>query len=193
MGGRNTAVFGVYTTHTGAQSGADALRAAGFRATDTAMLIPENQGSKDFAHEKHTKAPEGVMTGVVIGGIIGGILGGLLGSGAIVVPQWPMLAAGTVVAALAGAGALMVVGFIIGALTGLGRPEFEARRYQGRKKRGGILLSVHCDDSRWSKLAKKALKMTGAEGISEAREAGADYAETDKPLPRAVSGGSPEL
>ncbi|MGH9375091.1 MAG: DUF3341 domain-containing protein, partial [Terriglobia bacterium] len=72
------------------------------------------------------------------------------------------------------------------------RPEFEARRYQGRIKRGGILLSVHCDDSRWSKLAKNALKMTGAEGISEAREAGADYAETDKPLPRAVSGGSPE-
>ncbi len=193
MASKNTAVFAVYATHAGAQSGADALRASGFRATDVATLIPENQGSKDLAHEKHSKAPEGAMRGVVIGGIVGGILGGLLGSGAVSVPQWPMLGAGTVVAALAGAGALMIVGFIVGACIGLGRPEFEAKRYRGRIKRGGLLLSVHCDDSRWAKLAKKTLKTTGAEGISEEREAGADYAQTDKPLPRAVSGGSPEL
>lgn len=194
MAGKNMGVFGMYSTYTGVQSGADALRAAGFRPTDIAALIPENQGSKDFAHQKHSKAPEGIMTGVVIGGIIGGILGALLGTGTIVLPSTgPLLMAGPVVAALAGIGALGILGLIIGGLVGATIPEYEAKRFEGRLKTGGLLLSVHCDSAEWSKRAKQSLKLTGADGISEAREASADYAESDKPLPRTVTGGSPEL
>ena len=191
MAGKNIAVFGIYSTYAGVQSGGDALKGAGFRPTDVAALIPENQGSKDLAHEKHSKAPEGVMAGAIIGGIIGGVLGWLTGDGTIF-SSLPLAASGPVVAMLAGAGALGILGIIIGGFTGLARPEFEAKRYEGRIKRGGLLLSVHCDNHRWSKLAKQSLKQTGAEGISEAPEAGADYAETDKPLPRTVTGGSPE-
>ncbi|HEX5483086.1 MAG TPA: DUF3341 domain-containing protein [Terriglobia bacterium] len=195
MAGKNTTVFGIYSTYAGVQSGTDALKNAGFRTTDIAALVPENQGSKDLAHERHSKAPEGIMKGVIIGGIIGGILGWLFGSGTVIIAGLdPLLVAGPVVATLAGVGALGILGFIIGGLTGLGAPEYEARRYRGRIKHGGLLLSVHCDDDReWAKRAKKTLKLSGAASISAAKEAGADYAGTDKPLPRTVTGGSPEL
>lgn len=176
------------------QSGADALKAVGFRTTDVAALVPENQGSKDFAHQKHSKAPEGFMTGATIGAIVGGVLGGLLGSGTFAIPGTvPLVAAGAVVATLAGIGALGVLGAIIGGLVRLNEPEFEAKRYGGRIKKGGLLLSVHCDDPEWSKLAREALKLSGAEDVSTAREAGADYPATERPLPRSVTGGSPEL
>lgn len=194
MAGKNTGVFGIYSTYAGVQSGADALKSTGFRVTDVAALVPENQGSKDFAHEKHSKAPEGFLTGAIIGGIIGGILGWLFASGVIVASSLaPLANAGIVIAILAGIGALGVVGGIIGGLAGSAAPEYEAKRYEGRIKTGGLLLSVHCDSPEWSKRARQALKQSGAEYIATAREAKADYAGTDKPLPRTVTGGSPEL
>jgi|SRR5579875_795668 len=194
MSGNNTGVFGTYSTYAGVQSAADALKTAGFRSTDIAALVPENQGSKDLALEKHTKAPEGFMTGAIIGGVIGGILGWLFGSGTIALSGLePLVNAGTVVATLAGIGALGVLGGVIGGFRGLGAPEYQAKRYAGRKKTGGLLLSVHCDGPEWLKRAKETLKVTGAENIAAAREAGADYAESDKPLARTVTGGSPEL
>jgi len=194
MATKNTAVFGLYSTYAGVQSGIDALRAAGFRTTDTAALIPENQGSKDLAHERHNKAPEGLTVGAIIGVIVGGILGGLFGSGTIALPGLePLVHAGTVMAVLAGIGALGVLGAIIGAIVGSAIPEYRARRYAGRTRAGGLLLSVHCDNQEWSKRARQTLKQTGAEGIATGREAGADYAKTDKPLARTVTGGSPEL
>ncbi|MGH9452167.1 MAG: DUF3341 domain-containing protein, partial [Terriglobia bacterium] len=194
MAGKNTGVFGIYSTYAGVQSGADALKAAGFRATDMAALVPENQGSKDLAHERHSKGPEGFMTGAIIGGIIGGVLGGLFGSGTLFFPAFqPLLNAGTVVAVLAGVGALGVLGCIIGGLAGLSAPEYETRRYQGRVKLGGLLVSVHCDSAQWAKRARQVLKQTGAEDIATATESSADYAESDKPLERTVTGGSPEL
>lgn len=194
MSRNNTGVFGIYSTYAGVQSAADALKAGGFRSADVATLVPENQGSKDLAHEKHTKAPEGFMTGAIIGVIVGGIVGGLVGSGTLTFPGLePLLAAGTVIATLAGIGALGVLGGVIGGLIGLGTPEYQAKRYVGRKKTGGLLLSVHCDGPEWLKRAKQTLKVTGAENIAAAREAGADYAESDKPLARTVTGGSPEL
>lgn len=188
--GKNTSVFGIYSTYAGLQSGAEALRAAGFRTTDVAALIPENQGSKDLAHEKHTKAPEGTMLGGIIGAVVGGILAWLIATGVIAIKGLgPLVAAGPVVAVLAGIGALGALGFIIGGLAGAASPEYEARRYRGRIKRGGLLLSVHCDNSQWSRLARRTIKMTGADGISQAPERGADYASTDAPLPRTVTGG----
>lgn len=194
MSDKNTAVFGIYTNYSGVQSGADALKSAGFRVSDVAALVPENQGSKDLAHEKHSKGPEGFMTGAIIGGIIGGVLAGLINRSVIsITGTGPIASCELVVAVLCGIGALGILGAIIGGFTGLAKPEFEAKRYQGRIKRGGLLLSVHCDAAKWRDQAKKILKQTGAESIADSPEAGADYAETDRPLPRSATGGSPEL
>src|SRR5205823_2093689 len=136
----------------------------------------ENSGTKDLAHERNTKAPEGVATGATSGAVIGGTLGWLVGIGALAIPGLgPFIAAGPVVAALAGVGAGGAVGGIAGALIGLGIPEYEAKRYEGRIKGGGILLSVHSDNSEWTKRAKDILEQTGAENISSTSEARADF------------------
>jgi hypothetical protein len=185
MAGKNTAVFGIFRDRAEVEEGVDTLRAAGFRNTDISVLFQENEGTKDFAHEKNTKAPEGATTGGVVGGLTGGVLGWLVGVGALAIPGiGPLIAAGPIVAALAGAGAGGTVGGIIGALAGMGIPEYEAKRYEGRIKQGGVLLSVHCDNSDWVKRAKEVLRNCGAEDIASEDEASADFATTDKPLPR---------
>jgi Protein of unknown function (DUF3341) len=187
----NTAVFGLYPSHAAVEEGVDALQAAGFRSTDVSVLLPENLGTKDFAHEKNTKAPEGATAGGVSGAVIGGALGWLAGIGMLAIPGiGPLLAAGPIVAALAGAGAGGAVGGITGALVGMGIPEYEAKRYEGRVKSGGILISVHSDNSDWTKRAKEILERTGAEDISSAGEASADFGKSDRPLPRSTAAGS---
>src|SRR6185312_14010480 len=151
MAGKNTAAFGIYRDRVSVENAVDALRAADFRNTDISVLFPENAGTKDFAHEKHTKAPEGATTGATSGAVIGGTLGWLVGIGAVAIPGLgPFVAAGPVIAALAGVGAGGAVGGIAGALIGIGIPEYEAKRYEGRIKNGGILLSVHSDNSEWT-------------------------------------------
>jgi Alternative complex III, ActD subunit len=186
MAGKNTAAFGIYKLRSDAENAVDALREAGFRNTDISVLLPENEGTKDFAHEKNTKAPEGAATGAGTGVLVGGALGWLVGIGALAIPGLgPFIAAGPIMAALAGAGVGGTVGGITGALVGMGIPEYEAKRYEGRVKHGGILLSVHCDDSNWTKKAKDILEHTGAEDVSSTGEAGADFAKTDKPMRRA--------
>jgi hypothetical protein len=188
MAGKNTAVFGIFNARTGAEEAVDSLRRAGFRNTDISALFPDNAGTKDFAHEKNTKAPEGATTGATSGVVVGGVLGWLAGIGMLAIPGiGPLLAAGPIVAALAGAGAVGVAGGIVGALVGFGIPEYEAKRYEGRVKHGGILLSVHCDDEAWVKRAEDVLKHVGAEDIASAGEAHADFARSDKPLPRTRS------
>lgn len=180
--GKNTAVFGIYKDTVSLGEALDRLRSAGFRSTDVSVLMPENLGTKDLAHKKDTKAPEGATTGGVVGGIIGGALGWLAGVGALAIPGLgPFIAAGPIVGLLAGAGAVGAVGGIVGALVGMGIPEYEAKRYEGRIREGGILLSVHCDDSDWVKRAKNILEETGGEDISSAGEASADYAMSDRP------------
>jgi hypothetical protein len=144
MAGKNTATFGLYADRIQVEDGINALVTAGFRQEDISVLFPANEGTKDFAHEKNTKAPEGAATGVGAGGAIGGTL------------------------------------------VGMGIPEYEAKRYDGRVRKGGILLSVHCDNSDWVSRAKAILKQTGAEDVSSAGESEADYGKTDKPLPRDV-------
>ncbi|HWF11765.1 MAG TPA: quinol:electron acceptor oxidoreductase subunit ActD [Bryobacteraceae bacterium] len=185
MAGKNTAVFGIYQTRGGAEEAVDALRRGHFRNTDISALFPDNAGTKDFAHEKNTKAPEGATTGAASGAVAGGVLGWLAGVGMLAIPGiGPLIAAGPIVAALAGAGALGAFGGIVGALVGMGIPEYEAKRYEGRVKHGGILLSVHCDDHQWVKRAEEILRSTGAEDISATGEAAADFARSDKPMPR---------
>jgi hypothetical protein len=163
MAGKNTAVFGIYPTYAGVETGVDALRSAGFRNDDISALFPEGVGTRDFAHQKNTKAPEGATTGL-----------------------GPFIAAGPIMAALAGAGLGGAVGGIAGALIGMGIPEYEAKRYEGRVKDGGILLSVHSDNSDQTKRAKEILKRTGAQDISSSGEAGSDDKSENVRLPRAV-------
>ena len=187
MAGKNTAVYGIYNTREGVESAVDELRNAGFRNTDISVLMAENQGTKDFAAEKNTKAPEGATTGVVSGGIIGGALGWLAGIGALAIPGvGPFIAAGPIMGLLGGMGAGGAIGGVAGALIGRGIPEYEAKRYEGRIKDGGILLSVHADDSDWVKRAKDILERTGAQDVSSAGEKKGDFVNTDKPRPRAT-------
>src|SRR5205814_1177279 len=172
MAGKNTAVFGIYPNRTSVESAVDALKTAEFRNSDISVLFPENTGTKDFAHEKNTKAPEGTTTGAGTGALLGGGLGWLVGIGALAIPGLgPFIAAGPIVAALAGAGAGGAIGGLTGALVGMGIPEYEAKRYEGRVKEGGILLSVHSDDSTWTKRAKEILERTGAQDVSSTGEA----------------------
>jgi hypothetical protein len=186
MAGTNKAVFGIYRDRVGVEEAVDALRQAGFRNTDISVLFPENQGTKDFAHEKSTKAPGGTAAGAGTGAVIGGTPGWLAGIGALAIPGvGPLIAAGPIVAALTGVGVGGAIGGLTGALIGMGIPEYEAKRYEGRVKESGILLSVRSDNSDWTKKAKEILERTGANDISSTGEAKADFSKTDKPLPRA--------
>jgi Alternative complex III, ActD subunit len=181
----NTAVFGIFRDTVSLSGGLEALRSAGFRNTDVSVLLPENVGSKDFVHQKESKAPEGATTGATTGAVVGGIVGWLAGIGALAIPGiGPLIAAGPIIGMLAGAGAVGVAGGIVGTLVGLGMPEYEAKRYEGRVRSGGILLSVHCDTSEWVKRAKKVLEQTGAEDIASSSEAGADFASSERPVSR---------
>jgi hypothetical protein len=185
MAGKNTSAYGIYPNRASLEHGVEALKNANFRNEDISVLFPDNQGSKEFAHEKNTKAPEGATTGATTGVLAGGALGWLAGIGALAIPGvGPFIAAGPIVAALAGAGVGGTLGGLTGALIGAGIPEYEAKRYEGRIKEGGILVSVHCDNSEWTKKAKEILEHTGAEDVASAGEASADT-NTDKPLPRA--------
>src|SRR6266436_3659169 len=170
-----TAVFGIYSAYASVEYGVDALRTAGFRNTDVSVLFPENAGTRDFAHEKGTKAPEGASAGAGTGAVLGGALGWLAGIGSLAIPGvGQFIAAGPIVASLAGAGVGGVVGGLAGALIGMGIPEYEAKRYEGRVKDGGILLSVHSDSSDWTKRAKEILERTGAQDVSSTGEASGD-------------------
>ena len=185
MAGDNTAVFGIYPDYSSLEFGVQALKDEGFRNTDISVLFPENVGNKDLAHEKSTKAPEGAATGASAGAAVGGVLGWLVGIGSLAIPGvGPFIAAGPVMAALAGLGAGGALGGIAGGLVGFGMPEYEAKRYQGRIRAGGILLSVHSDGSDWTKRAREILTRTGAQDISATGEADADFDKTDRPISR---------
>jgi hypothetical protein len=171
MESKNTAVFGIYKNSAQAESAVDRLTATGFSNNDISVLLPDAQSSKEFAHEKNTKAPEGATTGVATGGVLGGTLGLLAGIGALAIPGiGPFIAAGPIMGALAGLGVGGAVGGLVGALVGMGIPEYEAKRYEGRVKEGGVLLSVHCDTSEEVSRAEDLLKQTGAEDISSTGE-----------------------
>ncbi len=171
MTDKNTAVFGIYSSETQAEAAVDTLIDAHFSNDDISVLMPDRKGTKDFAHEKNTKAPEGTTTGVAAGGTIGGTLGLLAGIGALAIPGvGPFIAAGPIMGALAGLGVGGAVGGLVGALVGMGIPEYEAKRYEGRIKDGGVLLSVHCDTGEEIARAKDILKRTGAEDVSSSGE-----------------------
>src|SRR4030081_383772 len=174
MAGKNTAVFGIYPTAEHAERAVDTLITAGFLSPDISVLLPDTRSTKEFAHTKETKAPEGTTAGATTGGVIGGTLGVLAGGGALAIPGiGPFIAAGPIMAGLAGLGVGGAVGGLVGALIGMGIPEYEAKRYEGQVKGGGTLLSVHCDTSAQVSRAKELLKSSGAEDISSTGESAA--------------------
>lgn len=172
---KKVAVFGIYSTRSAVENAASALTNEGFPATDISVLLPESLGTQNTGTEKATKAPEGAVAGVTTGGIIGGTLGVLAGVGLLAIPGLgPFIAAGPIMAGLAGLGVGGAVGGFTGALIGMGIPEFEAKRYEGRLRHGGILLSVHCNTSYEIKRAKQVLESTGAEDVTSTGEASPD-------------------
>jgi hypothetical protein len=169
------------------ENAVDVLKEAGFRNTDISVLFPQKAGSKEFAHDKGTRVPEGAAVGAGTGAVLGGALGWLVGIGALAIPGLgPFIAAGPIMAALAGMGVGGAAGGITGALIGLGIPEHEAKRYEIRVKEGGILLSVHSDNSDWTKRAKEILERTGAQDISSTGEAAVNYVRSGLPLSGAI-------
>jgi hypothetical protein len=172
MSDKNVGVFGIFSTRVAVENATESLVRAGFPTSDISVLLPESLGGpKDMGTEKATKAPEGAAAGVTTGGVIGGALGVLAGVGLLAIPGLgPFIAAGPIMAGLAGLGVGGAVGGVTGALVGMGIPEFEAKRYEGRLKTGGILLSVHCDTSEEITRAKEVLKNTGAEDVSSTGE-----------------------
>ena len=166
------AVFGIAKTVAQAEQIANALKTAGFSGDDISVLFPDKEGSRDFAHEQHTKAPEGAAAGAGTGTVLGGALGWLVGIGSLAIPGvGPFIAAGPIMAALAGAAVGAAAGGLTGALVGLGIPEYEAKRYEGKIREGNILISVHTEDGNEVDRAKEIFKRAGAEDIAYTGEA----------------------
>jgi hypothetical protein len=182
---KKTSVFGIYTTRESVERAVDTFLKSGFTTADVSVLLPENLGGKPLATHKDTKAPEGATAGGGAGAVVGGTLGLLAGIGALAIPGLgPFIAAGPIMAALAGIGVGGAVGGFAGALIGMGIPEYEAKRYEGRIQRGGILLSVHCDTSDQVKRGKEILKNTGAEDISSTGESSSNVKSSDRDINR---------
>ena len=170
------AVFCTAKDATQAETIVSDLKNTGFSNNDISVLFPDKRGTRDFAHEQHTKAPEGAATGAGAGGLLGGALGWLAGIGALAIPGvGPLIAAGPIMAALGGAAVGAAVGGVSGALAGYGIPEYEAKRYEGKVRDGNFLISVHTDDSDQAKRAKELFERDGAEDISSTGEASAPY------------------
>ena len=174
---KDIVAYGIFANQDAFDRAIEALRAAGFRNSDISAILPDRtQTTKDLAHEVHSKAPEGIAAGAGAGAAAGGVIGWLVGVGALAIPGiGPLIAAGPVVAALAGAGAAGATGGLVGGLVGAGIPEIEAKRYAGRIREGGYLVSVHCDDGKWAKRAEEILAATGGRDVVKAAEASADY------------------
>lgn len=169
-----TSVYCLADTIAQADRIVDALRANGIRSDDISLLFPDKQTTKDFAHEKNTKAPEGTATGATTGGVLGGALGWLIGVGSLAIPGvGPFIAAGPIMAALSGAAIGATVGGVAGALIGMGIPEYEAKRYEGKVHEGNILISVHAVNGDKVSEIKKIFKDAGAKDIASAGEASA--------------------
>ncbi|MHB8607292.1 MAG: DUF3341 domain-containing protein [Candidatus Acidiferrales bacterium] len=184
MSSKKVGVFGIYSTRIAVENATDALVNAGFPVSDVSVLLPESLGEpREMGTEKSSKAPEGAAAGVTAGGVIGGTLGVLMGVGLLAIPGLgPFIAAGPIMAGLAGLGVGGAVGGFTGALIGMGIPEFEAKRYEGRLSKGGILLSVHCDTAGQITRAKEVLNSTGAEHVSSTGETSVDSKEPDRAL-----------
>lgn len=181
----STAVFCIANSETQATNIVSRLKDAGFSGNDISVLLPDRSGSRDFAHEQRTKAPEGAATGAGAGGVLGGALGWLAGIGALAIPGLgPFIAAGPIMAALSGAAVGAAVGGLTGALVGMGVPEFEAKRYESKIKDGNILISVHSENRDETRRAKEIFEEQGASDISTSSESTPPKVTTRPPATR---------
>ncbi|HEX6275374.1 MAG TPA: DUF3341 domain-containing protein [Polyangiaceae bacterium] len=181
---KNKTVIGILENESLAENVVTALQTAGFSGNDISVLFPDKRGTKDFAHEHNTKAPEGAVAGAAGGGAVGGTIGLLAGIGALAIPGLgPFIAAGPLMAALSGAAAGAAIGGIAGALIGMGIPEIEAKRYEGKVRGGNLLVAVHVDDSNEQKRAEEILKRAGAQDISTTTEASVPKAKVSETRP----------
>jgi hypothetical protein len=183
------AVFGLVENDFQAERVVEELRGAGFSNNDISVLFPDKAGTRDFAHEQHTKAPEGAATGAATGGLLGGALGWLAGIGTLAIPGvGPFIAAGPIMAALAGAGVGAAAGGLTGALVGMGIPEYEAKLYEGKIKEGNILIAVHSENSEETKRAKEILERSGAHDVSYTEEEDVKTDDDEEARRRSVEG-----
>ena len=182
-------VFGLVDNNIQAERILDELRTAGFSNNDISVLFPDKSASRDFAHEQHTKAPEGAATGAATGGALGGVLGWLVGIGSLAIPGvGPFIAAGPIMAALAGAGIGAAAGGLTGALVGLGIPEYEAKLYEGKINEGNLLIAVHSENSDETKRAKEIFERGGAHDVSSTEEEGVNVDQDEEARRRAAEG-----
>ena len=182
---KNTSVIGIYSDRATVSEAINVMTKTGYRAADISVLSSDNQGSKDFAHVKQNKALHGAAIGAAIAAVVGAALAWFISTQPVTITALaPLVSAGPILAAMAGAGVGGALGWIVGLLAGLRLTEYVAKRYAGRMVHGGILLSIHCDSPEWCDRAKKTLKDTGARDISAAAETEADYGTTDKPTER---------
>lgn len=190
----NKVVFGIFDDRVTLERAVDTLKIQGFRNSDISVLMPTAESTRNFAHEKATKAPEAATAGAASGVVLGGALGWLVGAGALAIPGiGPFVAAGPILATLAGAGIGGTVGGVTGALVGFGIPEYEAKRYEEVVKEGGMLLSVHADDREWVDKAEKLLKDCGARDISSTTEKKSNEDEIDDTkIDRPLTGTRPD-
>ena len=190
-----TSVFCIATSEAQAERIVSDLKAAGFSNQSISALFPDRRSTQDFAHEKHTKAPEGVTAGVSAGGVLGGAFGWLVGIGALAIPGvGPFIAAGPIMALLGGAAVGAAVGGVTGALIGMGIPEYEAKRYEGKISKGNILLSVHITEGKQADAAKNIFQRAGAEDIASTSETSvpkrSDQSATDNLAEQRAQAGS---
>jgi len=168
---KNRVVIGIVDGEIQAENIVQRLGQDGFPNSDISVIFPDKHGTKDFAHEHNTKAPEGAVAGVASGGVVGGALGLLAGIGALAIPGFgPFIAAGPLMAALSGAAAGATVGGIAGALIGMGIPEIEAKKYEGKLRGGNILIAAHVGDSAAESRVKEIFRREGAHDISSTSE-----------------------
>ncbi len=162
-----TFVLCLATSHKMATTILDDLQAAGFTPNDVSVLYPDTSTSHDFAHEVHSKMPEGATAGASTGGILGGALGWLAGIGSLAIPGvGPIIAAGPILGILSGAAIGATVGGVAGGLIGLGIPEVEAKRYAGKLRDERILISVAAITPGRVNSAKRVFREAGADDIS---------------------------
>lgn len=168
---KHVSTFGIFKSRAALETAIDELQRSGFESGDVSVLMANASDTHEFAHEKNTKAPEGAAAGAGTGAVLGGTLGWLAGIGALAIPGvGPLVAAGPIMAALAGAGVGGAVGSVSGAIIGFGIPEYEAKRYEGSVKEGGMLISVHCSSSDKIKRAKEILEQCGGIDIAASSE-----------------------
>lgn len=174
------AVICIAKTQVQAETIVTRLESAGVSTSDISVLMPDRSSTHDFAHEHHTKAPEGAAIGGSAGGVAGGVLGLLAGIGALAIPGvGPFIAAGPIMAALSGAAVGATLGGVTGALIGLGMPEYEAKQYEAKLKEGNILISVHTSEGDEAQRIEEILEDAGAEDVSITGEEGVDDDDRD--------------